>query len=88
MKISKWITIEQEIEVDVDAQEMVSALRALADPDAYLQGANAAVLVLRALDPNTMRPVHREVIANAIREQAERFAAALTPPADDEGGER
>jgi hypothetical protein len=85
MKIAKWIMIEQEVEVEVDAQEMVSALCALADPDAYMQGANAAVFVLRALDPSTMRPGHREIIANAIREQAERFAAP-TPPAREGGG--
>jgi hypothetical protein len=74
MKIRKWVTDEREIEIDVcweDIREILSdepgeaTIRTLANVHGIIKGA----------DPDKLTPEHRKLFADALRVEADRFAA-------------
>jgi hypothetical protein len=74
MKIKKWVTIEQEVEVEVDALEMVAAIVEEGDDELFTRAVSRAVSVLRSVNPERLNSaITRIVVANALKMEAKRY---------------
>ncbi len=79
MKISKYIDIQQEIEVDVTSEEIAQAFDE--SPDSFrhaLSGINNCARFVKAITPEMiaqMNEASRKVIADFFAEQAARFSS-------------
>jgi len=72
MKIEKWISIEQQVEVEIGWEDVAALLRDVNEAE-YFTAISAAYMVLKAVDIGKMSPSRRDVVAGALLEQADRF---------------
>ena len=83
MKVTTFISIEQEVEVDISTEQIINAL--LADTDSLhtcLQGINNLSKFLRAIPASIlheMKPGSRALIASFFATQATRFELPAKP---------
>lgn len=82
MKIAKWVTVEQEIEVDVSAEDIATALYAENDSaHQVMQGVNNFARYCKAIKPETieeLKDTQRAVIADFLRKEADRYLSNAT----------
>ena len=79
MKITKWVEIGTEVEVEVTGEDI--ACHVFANPESgtnVLQALNAVASVLTGVPNDRIKellPKQKEVIEGFLREQAERYSA-------------
>jgi len=84
MKITKWITVETEVEVDVSAEDINSALYGETDSAHHvLEGINNFARYCKAVKSETiaeMKATQRAVIADFLRKESERYEQTAKQP--------
>ena len=77
MKVTTWINFDQEVDVEVSADEIIAALiGGTSSGQDVLRGLNNAVSFLVEIPDKLiaeMKVEHRDVVALRLREQAGRF---------------
>jgi hypothetical protein len=75
MKITKWITVEREIEVDLDVEDLRSLVLEAEFADQRVEVlVSRAVTVLRAIPMERLNEATRHLVAVALRDEARRYA--------------
>lgn len=84
MKIKKWITVEQEINIDLDVDDLRALMLEADYADERLGLLVArAVGVLRGVPEDKLVPEVRKALTNALKDEAERFAVTEERIAND-----
>jgi GTP1/Obg family GTP-binding protein len=83
VKVKTWVEFEQEVEVDVSMADFMSAIEELADTDKVpmlLDSVSRCYSLLKNIRTEyigQMTNKQREIIANALQEQANRFRLTI-----------